>query len=711
MKKIVAFWLIFSFVFSVKSEEGMLIPTVLDAFESDMQAMGMKLSAKDIFDVNNASIKDAVMHFGGGCTSEIVSDKGLLLTNHHCGYSQINAHSTLENNILKFGFWAQNLQEELPNEGLTATRMVRIEDVTEKVMEGIEDLTAQEVHQKIQANIARLKAEAIEGTYFEAEIKPFDFGNSYYLLVKETFLDVRLVGTPPNTVGKFGGDTDNWVWPRHTGDFAVFRIYANQDNLPAEYAESNQPYEPIHHLPISLKHKKEGDFTMVFGFPGVTEQHTISAELDYIINELRPAQIRMRDESLAVINAAMRKSELTTLQYASKQARIANAWKKWIGQIDGLKRANAVQVKKEQESNYLITAETNEKWVEEYEPTVDALIQLSVANQSLDFAYNMFIEYTYVGAELFKQARALEKLMNVLEKEGADAEVEEMKEKLLKSAENFYKNYDPFVDRDIFVAQSYLYKDFLDEIYVPETIQSQDVEDFADKLFKKSVITDEEKFRNFVSKLKPKDVKKWKKDPAYIILNETETIFNEKILGNIRMFFGQKNALMQQFVKGKLEMFPDDKHWSDANGTLRVTYGKLEGSIPRDGMKYTPYTTLSGVIEKYNTGAEDFDLLPRMLELYEQKDYRGYDQDGELWVCFTGSNHTTGGNSGSPVIDAEGNLMGINFDRSWESTMSDFMFDPSRCRNISVDMRYVLWIIDVYGEAGHLIDEMTLVKD
>ncbi len=706
--------LVFLFVFSFnlsRAVEGMLIPTVLEAFESDMKAMGMKLSAKDIFDANNASIKDAIMHFGGGCTSELVSSKGLLLTNHHCGYSQINSHSTLENNILKNGFWAKTLNEELPNKGLSATRMVNIVDVTDRVLEGTEELSEVDAQRKIQANIARLKAEYSKDNHYDAEIKPFDFGNSYYLLLKETFLDVRLVGTPPNTIGKFGGDTDNWVWPRHTGDFAVFRVYAGQDNLPAEYSEDNKPYSPIHFLPISLKDKKDGDFTMVFGFPGRTEQHTISTELDYIINDLRPAQIRMRDESLAIINAAMRQSEYTTLQYASKQARIANAWKKWIGQIDGLKRANAVQLKQEYESNYLLQSETNDDWKQTYEAVVDQLVLLTEKYKDLDFAYNLFIEYTYVGAEFMKQARSLKSLIDALDEGKSEDEINELKQKLIGGAENFYKNYDPRVDKAIFEVQSELYRRYLATELLPNALLNQDLIKLSNNIFRKSILTDEKRWVKFIEKAGKSSPKKIRRDPGFVLFNQLDKIFHEKLLDGLRAYYGAKNALMKTYVKGKYEMFPEDKHWSDANGTLRVTYGKLEGSIPRDGMKYTPYTTLSGIIEKYNPGQEDFDLLPRMLDLYESKNYKGYDQDGELWICFTGSNHTTGGNSGSPVINAEGHLMGLNFDRSWESTMSDFLFDADRCRNITVDIRYVLWVIDVYGEAGHLIQEMKLIKN
>lgn len=709
MKK---FTLIVTLLFSTliaRSEEGMIIPTLLGAFESEMQAMGMKLSASDIYDVNNASIKDAIIHFGGGCTAELVSDKGLILTNHHCGFSQIYSHSSLENNIAKNGFWAKDLSEELTNPGLTAARMVRIEDVTERVLQGTKGLKDDELLFQIQTNIAKIKSDAINNSHYEADIKPFDFGNSYYLLVKETFRDVRLVGTPPNTVGKFGGDTDNWVWPRHTGDFSMFRIYANEENKPADISDNNRPYTPLHHLPISLKPRHKDDFTMVFGFPGSTDQHTISTELDFIINEMRPAQIKMRELSLSVINVAMKKSEATTLKYASKQARIANAWKKWIGQIDGLKRGSAVEKKLDYEKAYTEKTQTKEEWKSEYGSVVKELKELSSKHNNADFAYNLYIEYIYVGPEMFKRARVIDELVKIME-EGDENLLKAENEKKVKGAENFYKNYDVSIDKEIFLLQSEYYKEIIDENLLPNSLKSNDVNELADDIYSKSILTDLERFKSFIKKFGKSSIKKLKKDPGYKLYKEVGKIFEEELLSELRTYYSAKNELMKTYVKGKYELYPDNKHWADANGTMRITYGKLEGSVPRDGMKYTPHTTLDGVIEKYNTGEDDFDLLPRMLELYEEKNYGQYAQDGELWVCFTGSNHTTGGNSGSPVIDAEGNLMGINFDRSWESTMSDYMFDSSRCRNISVDIRYVLWLIDIYGEAPHIIEEMDLVK-
>lgn len=709
MKKLVTFLLIFTTILQIKGEEGMLIPTLLGAFESDMQAMGMKLTAEDIYSINRSSIKDAIIHFGGGCTAEIVSPKSLLLTNHHCGFSQIYAHSTVDNNRAKFGFWAKDGSEELPNPGLTATRMVRIEDVTAEVLKGIEGLPAEEISKIILANIARIKASATKGTHYEAEIKPFDFGNSYFLLLKETFRDIRLVGTPPSTVGKFGGDTDNWVWPRHTGDFSVFRIYANSENQPADYHENNQPYTPLHFLPVSLKPRTEGDFTMVFGFPGITEQHTISNELKFIIHELRPAQIRMRDLSLSVINAAMKRSEEITIYYAPKQARIANAWKKWIGQIDGLKRGDAVEKKHAYEESYTLMTQSNPSWNAEYGKIVEQLNTEATSGMKYDFAYNLYAELAYSGADFFRLVRAMDDFLEKLEKSGNKKPTQEEIDKLLKTSEGFFSKYQHEIDRDIFRLQAEYYAEVMLPEFLPTSLQ-KDIQALTQAIFTKSIFTDKSRFEKAVKKIHSKSEKSLIKDPAFRLNAELIYVFENKIKEGVQQYNNTKNYLMRMYVKGKYEMYPDHKHWSDANSTLRVTYGKLEGSYPRDGMKYLPYTTIDGIIEKYNTGESDFELLPRFLELYEKKEFGNYLQDGELVVCFTGSNHTTGGNSGSPVIDAEGNLLGLNFDRSWESTMSDYMFDASRCRNITVDMHYVLWMIDIYGEAPHIIEEMTIVR-
>ena len=698
MKKILSLLLGILLLNTVLADEGMLIPSLIKAFESDMKAKGMRLSAEDIYSVNSSSLKDAIFQFGGGCTAEVVSKKGLLLTNHHCGYSQIQSHSSLENNYIENGYWASNLDEELTNPGLTAMRIVRIENVTAQVLLGI---TSDLQKSEIKANIETIIENATKGTHYTADVKAFNYGNEYYLMVKETFLDVRFVGTPPNSIGKFGGDTDNWVWPRHTGDFSVFRIYAGKDNKPAEYSSDNKPYSPLHHLPISMKDRKNGDFTMVYGFPGSTEQHVCSSYLEQIITEERPSRIRMRDLSLSVIDKAMKNSELIRIQYASKQARISNAWKKWIGQIDGLKRLDAVRLKKETEQEFTERAMSNDNWKQKYGETVAKMNALSDEFFKYEYQYAMGIEYFYVGPEYFKLIRSTNDLISNYVKYVEEGKIDEIKEKMLKTSEGFFKNYNQEIDMEIL---SLLTQEYFSKIDGAKSFTATSV------IASKSVFTCQERFNQFIQKFNKKSAKKVLKDAGYSHYTKHYAEWIANVIPNYRSFSQSMDVLLKNYVAGKLEMFPDKKHWPDANSTLRITFGQLEGSSPADGKVYTEHTTLDGIIAKYNSGNPDFKIKPRMLELFEAKDYGGYAQDDELWVCFSGSNHTTGGNSGSPVLDADGYLMGLNFDRSWESTMSDYMFDPNRCRNIVVDIRYVLWVIDKYSNAGHLIEEMELKK-
>ena len=691
--------------FILRAEEGMLIPSLISAFESDMKAKGMKLSADDIYSINKTSLKDAILQFGGGCTAEIVSNQGLLLTNHHCGYSYIQSHSSLEKDYLKNGYWAKNRDEELTNPGLTATRIVRIEDVTQAVLIGTSsknDLAT------IQANIKKLTAAALVGTHYEAEIKAFNYGNDYYMMVKEVFLDIRFVGTPPNSIGKFGGDTDNWVWPRHTGDFSVFRIYAGKDNKPAAFSKDNVPYQPLHSLPISFKDRKVGDFTMVYGFPGQTEQHVVSSYFKFIIEKERPARIHMRDLSLGVIDAAMKNSDLTRIQYSAKQASIANAWKKWIGQIDGLKTLDAVAIKLEQEKAYSEMAKSKEEW-KKYADVVAKMNALVATKSDLEFRYAMGSEYFSYGPEYFKLARGLNDLVTNYSKYKENGELKTVIEKLNTGAEGFFKNYDEKVDQQIFELLTYEYLKQINQLqkYKNET----GVKALADVIYSKSIFTTKDRYLAFLQKFSEKSLNKIKKDLGFKFYLDQISTFRNEVIPGYQNYSAEMTTLLQLYVEGKFVMFPNDKHWPDANSTLRITYGQLEGSAPTDGMMYTEHTTLDGIIAKYNSGNPDFELLPRMLELHKAKNYGPYAQGDELWVCFTGSNHTTGGNSGSPVLDANGHLMGLNFDRTWESTMSDYMFDASRCRNVVVDIRYVMWVMDIYSGAKHLVDEMNLVKE
>lgn len=429
------------------------------------------------------------------------------------------------------------------------------------------------------------------------------------------------------------------------------------------------------------------------------------------MDQERPARIKMRDKSLSVINAGMRSSDLIRIQYSSKQARIANGWKKWIGQIGGLKTVDAIQIKLDREKRFNDMAASKPEWQEAYGAVINEMNDLVKKYKAADFGYSMAIEYLYVGPEVFKQARNLNKFLSNYETMEANGSLDEEIEKQIEAAKGFFKNYDEAVDKQIFLLLTEEYVKQIGDGPLPVRLKNTSAKELADKIFKKSILTNEERFIKFMTKLKAKSFKKLKKkDPGFMLWSEANNNFMINILPDVRIYKRDMDLLLKTFVKGKQEMFPNDKHWPDANSTMRISYGKLEGSAPHDGAKYTEHTTIDGIITKNNSGNPDYELLPRMRELAEKKDYGDYAQDGELWVCFTSSNHTTGGNSGSPVIDGEGNLMGLNFDRSWESTMSDYMFDADRCRNITVDVRYVLWVMDRYSNAKHLVDEMTLVK-
>jgi hypothetical protein len=711
MKKLSYLFLLqFIAIFSF-AEEGMLIPSLIEAFQSDMKAKGMKLTADQIYNINHSSLKDAILQFGGGCTAEIISNQGLILTNHHCGYSQIQQHSSLEKDYLKNGFWAKDFKEELANPGLIATRIVSIEDVTKLVLFGTEGLEKFEKFKKIASNIQVIIKDKSTNNDYQIDIQDFDYGNSYYCMTSEVFQDVRLVGTPPNSIGKFGGDTDNWVWPRHTGDFSVFRIYVGPNNKPAPYSTDNVPYKPLHSLTIDAGNKKEGDFTMVYGFPGLTEQHLVSGQLQFIIDKIRPAQISMREKSLSIIDSRMRASDEIRIKYAAKQASIANSYKKWIGQIQGLKELRAVDTKVNYETNYTKKALENENWKPSYGTIIEKMNQLFEKNKELEFSNAMYVEYLFVGPEFFKQARALNDLMNTYERLEKSGELKSKVDKSKKALDKYFKDYSIQVDQTIF---NLLHAEFISQMNqsnLPSELFEKTTEEWSNQIYTKSILTSKERLKEFYEKLNPNSFKKLKKDPGFKLFLMLYQQYREQIIPNLQQYQLTMEEHLKDYVAGKIEMYPNDKHWPDANSTLRITYGKLEGSSPKDGMIYENHTTIDGIIEKNKIGNPDFELLPRMIDLHSKKEYGNYAQDGELWVCFTASNHTTGGNSGSPVINENGQLIGINFDRTWESTMSDYMFDKGKCRNIVCDIRYVLWVIDIYSGANNLIKEMNIIRD
>jgi hypothetical protein len=672
---------------------GMWIPSLLEGLnEDEMQALGSKLTADDIYDVNKSSLKDAIGHFNGGCTSEVISPKGLILTNHHCGFSQIQSHSSLENDYLKDGFWAMNLEDELHNEGLYIEFIVRIEDVTDKVLAGVtEVMTEKERQSTVDKNSNSLQTEVIKEPWQDTKVKSFFKGNQYFLFVTERFEDIRLVGAPPTSIGKFGSDTDNWVFPRHTGDFSLFRIYANKDNRPAKYSADNVPYKPKHFLPVSLDGIEEGDFTMIFGFPGSTDEYLPAVAIEYITEVYNPSNIAIRQAALEIIDGHMMESDDIRIKYASKQARIANAWKKWIGENLGIEKSNAVEKRQAFEARF--TKALKEKGLEEkYGYILPEFNELYANYAEVGVKRRNFIEVFLVTNELMTMMFRAYQVEASLKQNPEN--IEKDRAYITGVLSGIHKNYDVTVDKGVYEAVMPLYN-------------STNVD---------PTIYDKTAFTNLDSALAVFDgsadevIKKLNEDAAYAYAKP----MIDEFFNTLNPEFEEKNepitALQTEYMTALMKALPNARYYPDANSTLRVTYGQVRGYSPRDAVYYEPVSYLDGVIEKYVPGDYEFNVPQQLIDLYEAKDYGQYaDANGKVPVCFLGTNHTTGGNSGSPAIDAEGNLIGLNFDRVWEGTMSDMNYDPEICRNIMVDLRYVLFIIDKYAGAKHLIDEMVLV--
>lgn len=687
--KLLALFIVFQ---ATAQQGGMWIPSLLEGMnEDEMTSLGSKMSAKDIYDVNNSSLKDAIGHFNGGCTSEIISSKGLVLTNHHCGFSQIQSHSSLENDYLKDGFWAMNLEEELPNEGLFIEFIVRIEDVTQQIFNGVyETMTEAEKQSLIDKNSATINKSAQRETWQSSKIKAFYKGNQYFLFVTERFEDIRLVGAPPSSIGKFGNDTDNWVWPRHTGDFSMFRIYANKDNKPAKYSKENVPYKPKHYLPISLDGVEEGDFTLVFGFPGRTNEYLPAVAIEHITQEFNPTNIAIREAALKVIDAKMKTNDEVRIKYASKQARIANAWKKWIGENLGIEKSNAIVKKRAFETKFTTTLK--EKGLQKkYGSILPEFEELYKDFAPINIKRRNFIEVFIVTNELMQMTFRAYQMEDAISKNPDNFET--AKAGLQARLKKIHKNYDAQVDKGVF------------EAVMPFYAKNYDV-----SIYENTSFTDLNKALQLLEGSPKEVLKKLNKDAAYQYAKPMIAEYYKTIKVNYDAIHLQIGALQKRYMTALMETLPEERYFPDANSTLRVTYGQVKGYAPRDAVYYKPVSYLDGVIEKYIPGDYEFDVPQKLQDLYASKDYGNYaDTNGKIPVCFLGTNHTTGGNSGSPAIDANGNLVGLNFDRVWEGTMSDINYDPEICRNIMVDLRYVLFIVDKYAGAKHLIDEMTLV--
>ena len=698
------------FVIQAQAQQGgMWIPSLLKGMnETEMKNLGMKMSVKEIYDVNNSSIKDAVPHFNGGCTSEVISPKGLILTNHHCGYSQIQSHSTVENDYLSDGFWAYKMEDELPNENLTVTFIVKIEDVTTAVLNGTASITNEvEKQKKIQQNISSLSNSLPKESWQENKIRTFYEGNQYMLFVTETFTDVRLVGAPPTSIGKFGSDTDNWVWPRHTGDFSLFRIYADKNNRPAKYSKDNVPYTPKHFLPISLDGVAEDDFTLVFGYPGKTNEYLPAVAIEQIVNELNPAKIEIRDKALKVTDGFMRKDKAIKIQYASKYAGIANYWKKWIGETQGLKKSNAVAVKRETEKAFQqkVAKAGKEK---EYGSLLADFEKNYAAIAPYALAKEYYSETVQRNTELLTTGLKLYQLELVYNARGEQA-FNDRKTNLINSLVDFYKNFNASVDEKVFEQLIELYANQPSKQFLPKGLTNINAKNLATEIYSKTKLTDYNSLKKMLSGDAKTVIANLNADPAYILVKELSDKYNKEIAPKYDEINLEITALQRTYMKAQLELNTDSRIFPDANSTLRVTYGKVKGYEPKDATYYEPVTYLEGVMEKYVPADYEFDVPAKLIDLYNAKDYGPYSDNGKMPVNFIGTNHTTGGNSGSPAIDAHGNLIGLNFDRVWEGTMSDIYYDPSICRNIMVDIRYVLFIMDKYAGAKNLISELKLV--
>ncbi|RXP53377.1 S46 family peptidase [Lutibacter sp. HS1-25] len=688
---------------------GMWIPSLLEGVnEQEMTALGSKMTAADIYDVNNSSLKDAIVHFNGGCTSEIISPKGLLLTNHHCGYGAIQSHSSVEHDYLENGFWAMNMDEELPNPGMVVTFIKRIDDVTTQVFEGVTDeMNEAEKQSLIDQNINKVTKTIQKEAWQEANVKSFYGGNQYIAFVTEVFKDIRLVGAPPSSIGKFGADTDNWMWPRHTGDFSMFRIYADANNRPAEYSKENVPYAPVHYLPVSLDGVEEGDFTLVFGFPGRTNEYLPAVAVEQIVEVLNPAKIKVRDNALKIMDSYMRKDPSIKIKYASKYASTANYWKKWIGENQGIQKSNAIQKKRNLENEF--SKIVNEKDLVAYQPLLAEFENLYKEIQDVSLARDYWVEVVYRNVELLGVTFAAYQLEQAYLR-GGDAAFERVRTGILNEFKGIYKDYSVEVDKPVFESLVSLYAKECPITYLPQNMQNVDFTALTNNVYETSKFTSFEGAEELLSGTAAEVIKKINEDSAFVFGKELNNMFYQAIEPKFQDLNLQIVAVQKEYMKALMEVFPNERFFPDANSTLRVTYGQVRGYEPKDGMRYENTTYLEGVLEKYVPGDYEFDVSQKLIDLFNSKDFGPYGENGKMPVNFIGTNHTTGGNSGSPAIDAYGNLIGLNFDRVWEGTMSDMNYDPDICRNIMVDIRYVLFIIDKYAGAKNLIEEMTLVN-
>lgn len=697
--------------------QGMWLPLNLEKQnEKDMQALGLKLKADDIYSPVAPSLMDAICQFGGGCTGEMISAEGLLLTNHHCGFGAIQNLSTLENNYLENGYWAKDRSAELPAPGVTARFVTRMEDVTALALQGItEGLGEKDRQSQIDKNLAQIRSNIKKMAWEEVLVRPFYNGNQYFAFVTVTYKDLRFVGAPPSSIGKFGSDTDNWVWPRHTGDFSMFRVYADKEGKPADYSKDNVPYHPRKFLSISLDGVEEGDFTMVYGFPGRTDEYLTAAGVQQTGAVLDPAKVAIRDRALKIMDTYMRKDPAVKIAYVARYASIANAWKKWLGEMQGLTTYHALDKKQTYETEFTRRVEQNPDWKMRYGNLLPRLRQLYKDLEPYALARDYYAESMIVNNEILGQAANLNAWLELYDKNGEGAFANKQKE-VAAGLDDFYKDYRPEVDQAVLAGLMELFAQHTRADWGADFVKTSAEKQggyagLAASIFKNSVLVSQEKMNALLAQKPAQIASTLKSDPAYIFWKTLNDLYVAQVQPKLQEIQPNINLLQRQYMAAQMVVFKEKRFFPDANSTLRLTYGQVRGYAPRDAIHYEYQTYLDGVMEKYIPGDYEFDVPKKLIDLWKAKDYGQYaTADGRLPVAFLGSNHTTGGNSGSPALDARGNLVGLNFDRVWEGTMSDLNYDPAICRNIMVDARYVLFIVDKFGGAGYLLKEMKLVK-
>ncbi len=693
----------------------MWLPSLLQDLERKgvYREMGMRVPPDAVYSLKEASITDAIVHFGGGCTASFISSKGLLLTNHHCGYGSIQDHSSVEKDLLKNGFWSDSMEDELKNPGLEATVIKGIVEVTEQMKKGVSDtMTETERDRRLEKNAQDVIADSIRNGDLEGKVRSFGRGDAHFLFLTQTFKDVRLVAAPPSSIGKFGGDEDNWIWPRHTGDFSLFRVYADPNNKPAKPSEENRPYRPEHVLPVSTNGIDPGDPTMMLGFPGSTRQFVPSGYLRFLKERNFPTRVRIRDAGLKVLDNAMRKNDSLRIQYAGKQSNISNYYKKWKGVIEGLERIDALERKKADEERFIDSAKahSDEKAVEVYRAMQEAYKDY----RELELARDLFIEFMYYGPDMIRFIRGFNDHYMAYGKAKQEGDLDSLIGEMKERGERFFEQHSLKVDKELFKAEAPIYRQETPEhlragafTYVDSAFGG-DMGAYVEFLYDSSAFLDPHRFDSLLQDFRKEGPQAVKDDPGHGFVNSFYRAHIFKVRPHYRPVKKRIDSLMRLHVADRREHMPGP-HWYDANNTLRAGFGKIKGSSPRNGLSYHYATTLEGVMEKADSSERHFRIPDRLKKLYRERDFGPYGVNGRMPVCFTASIHSSGGNSGSPVLDAEGHLIGLNFDRSWESVMSDLMYDPSRCRNIATDIRYVLFLIDKLGNCDRLIEEIARV--